>query len=163
VISFDELVELFFVREYVGLAVPLPHIRATAEALAEELGAHPFSSSDLIVNGRELIERNAERVLHRPDVGQIVASFAAGFATKVKFREKHAAQYVPDGFRKLIYLDRDIRAGEAVVTEFAVPTRTIFALWEKEKDLKAVAEYYDIPLPAVKAAVRYEGQWRLAA
>lgn len=163
VLSFDELFELFFVREYVALEVPLPHIRATAEHLAREFGPYPFSAADLIVNGRELIQRSAEEVLARPDVGQIVADFAAGFSKSVKFRGKHAAQYIPPGFQNKIYLDREIRSGEAVVTEYAVPTRSIFALWEAEKQLQSVADYFDIPVPAVKVAVRYEGQWRLAA
>jgi len=163
VVSFDELFELFFVREYVGLKVPLAHIRSTAENLAEEFGPYPFSTAELIVNGRELIQRSAEKVLHRPDVGQIVAAFAAGFSKSVNFREANAAQYVPPGFEGKIYLDRDIRAGEAVVTAHAIPTRSIYALWENEQDLNPVAEYFDIPLPDVSVAVRYEGQWRLAA
>lgn len=38
VLCFQELMELFFVREYLALGVKLPHIRATAEALAKATG-----------------------------------------------------------------------------------------------------------------------------
>jgi uncharacterized protein (DUF433 family) len=163
VLTWDELFELFFVREYVGLGVPLPHVRTTAETLAKEFGPYPFSAAELIVSGRELIKTNAETVLHRPDVGQMVADFAVQFSQHVQFREKHAAQYRPPDFGNKIYLDRDIRSGEAVVTPHAVPTRSIYALWENEKNLISVAEYYDIDIAEVSVAVRYEGQWRLAA
>lgn len=163
VVSFDELFELFFVREYVGLGVSLPHIRSTAEILAEHFGPYPFSTADLIVSGRELIESSAAKVLSRPDVGQLVADFAADFARSISFRGRHAAQYLPPGFDRRIYLDREIRSGEAVVTEFAIPTRSIYALWEREKEIESVADYHDISTSAVSVAVRYESQWRLAA
>ncbi len=163
VITFNELFELFFVREYVALGVSLPHVRRTAEVLADQLGPHPFASAELIVSGRELILNSAESVLQRPDVGQLVADFAVGFARQVAFRSNRAAQYRPHGFQSHVFLDREIRAGEAVVTSHAIPTRSIYALWEQEKSIPAVAEYYDIPASDVSAAVRYEGQWRLAA
>ena len=38
VLTFPELMELFFVREFVALGVSLQHIRKTAEALAREVG-----------------------------------------------------------------------------------------------------------------------------
>lgn len=163
VLSFPELFELFFVREYVGLGVRLPNIRTTAENLARDFGPYPFSMADLIVSGHELLLRSAEDVLHRPDVGQIVADFAQDFSKSVEFREGRAAQYIPPGFQGKIYLDKDIRAGEAVVTPHAIPTRSIYALWEHERDLLSVAEYHDIAVSDVSMAVRYEGQWRLAA
>jgi uncharacterized protein (DUF433 family) len=61
------------------------------------------------------------------------------------------------------FLGREIRAGEPVITEFAIPIRLICNLWGKEQDLESLADYYDIEVPSVSLAVRYEDQWRLAA
>lgn len=163
VISFRELMELFFVREYTAMKVNLKHIRATAEALAQQLGPYPFSRADLLVSGSELLIRNAEGYLQRPDIGQLVADFAATFAKLVEIREEQARRYSPVNFDGKVYLDAEIRGGEAVVTQFAVPTRVIYNLWEKEHDLAIVADYHDISLEDVSIAVRYEGQWRLVA
>jgi uncharacterized protein (DUF433 family) len=163
VVSYQELFELFFVREYAALKVPLPHIRATAEVLSRQFGAYPFSTVDLIVSGRELLVKSAVAVLHRADVGQIVADFALGLAKDVEFRDRIASKYFPPGFERAIYLDREIRSGEPVITQHAIPTRAIFSLWERERNLEAVADYHDITVSEVSAAVRYEGQWRLAA
>jgi uncharacterized protein (DUF433 family) len=163
VLSFRELFELFFVREYVAMKVALPHIRATAEVLGKDFGPYPFSRAELIVNGRELLIKSAENTLHRPDIGQMVADYAASFVKEVEFRDHLAAKYWPPGFAREIYLDQEIRAGEAVVTEHAIPTRVIYSLWEREQNLDAVADYHDIDVSAVSLAVRYEGQWRLAA
>ncbi len=163
VLCFRELMELFFVREYIALGVKLPHIRSTAEALAEQVGPYPFSASGVLVSGRDLLVRTAEGQLQRPDIGQLVADFADGFATSVDIREDRARRYRPQCFDDKIYLDSEIRGGEAVVTDFAIPTRVVYDLWEKERDLSVVAGYHDIELEDVSIAVRYEGQWRQAA
>ncbi len=163
VLSFPELIELFFVREFTALGVALPHIRKTAEALATEFGPFPFTRVPVLVNGRELLVRETERILRRPDIGQIVFSFAEDFAQWVEPEEDMVRRYYPPEYRKVVYLDRTIRAGEPVVSEYAVPTRIIYDLWLKEQDTESVAEYYNLPVPVVEVAIRYEGELRLAA
>ncbi len=163
VLSFDELWELMFVKEYVALEVPLPQIRETAEVLAKEVGAYPFSASRLLVQGRQLLVETADGVLKRPDIGQLVADYASVMSRHVEIRREHVGRYdIPD-FGKLVYLDKDRRGGEPVVSEQAIPTRVVFNLWEKEKQMESVAEYYGLPPEHVSAAIRYEGQWRVAA
>ena len=163
VLSFEELLELFFVREYVALKIPLQHVRRTAEVLTSTFGAFPFSHANLVVNGRELIIENASQILSRPDVGQLVADFARDHVRSVEFRRDIASRYYPPEFGKEVYLDKEIRAGEPVLGKHAIPTRAVFSLWEAEQDIASVADYYDIATDLVSVAVRYEGQWRLAA
>lgn len=163
VLSFAELIELFFVREYIGLGVQLQHIRATAEALAAKVGPYPFSRSELLVGGRLLFVEQAEGILERPDIGQLVADFAETITPRLRFDKGEAERYFPPEFDEHIYLDKSIRGGEAVITEFAIPTRMIYALWEAERELLPVAEYFEIKDSDVSIAIRYEGQWRLAA
>lgn len=163
VLSFPELWELMFVKQYVSLEVPLPLIRETAEALAKEVGEYPFSTSKLLVDGRQLLVETAQGVLKRADIGQLVADYVRTTARHVEIRREHVGRYDIPEFGKLVYLDRDRRGGEPVVSERAIPTRMVFNLWEKEKQVGSVAEYYDLPPQQVSAAIRYEGQWRLAA
>lgn len=163
VLTFPELVELMFVREFTALGVPLPHIRATAQALAKEVGDYPFTRKQVLVSGRELLVREAEQVLRRPDIGQLVADFAETLVKQVEIEGDTVRRYYPSQFERLIYLDRAIRGGEPVVSERAIPTRVIYNLWARERDLERVAEYFELPLEAVSAAIRYEGEWRLSA
>ena len=163
VITFSELWELFFVREYIALGVNLQHIRATAEALSKEFGAFPFTNAKLLTNGRRLLIERANGLLQRPDIGQLVADFADSMLPRVEIRDDHVGVYRPESFDDQVYLDREIRGGEPVVSAFAIPTRAIYALWENERRIEAVAEYHDIEPSIVSIAVRYEGQWRLAA
>jgi uncharacterized protein (DUF433 family) len=163
VLTFPELIELFFVREFVALGVSLQHIRKTAEALSREVGEFPFSCKQVLVEGRKLLVREAKGLLKRPDIGQLVADFAEQFAQQIEFDGDLATRYYPLGYERQIYLDRRIRGGEPVVSERAIPTRVIYALWQREKDLHSVADYFKVPESVVSAAVRYEGEWRLSA
>lgn len=163
VLTFPELIELFFVREFVALGVSLQRIRKTAEALAREVGEFPFSCKQVLVSGRELLVREADGLLKRPDIGQLVADFAEQLAQRIEFEGDLATRYYPLGYEQCIYLDRRIRGGEPVVSERAIPTRVIYALWRREKDLRSVAEYFEVPETIVSAAVRYESEWRLSA
>lgn len=163
VLSFQELVELFFVREYVNMGVHLSHVRDTAVALEPELGRYPFASADLPVNGRELIVATAEDQLHRPDIGQVIASFAATMVKRVDFEEGMISRYRPPDFEDRVFLDLNIRSGEAVVGDYAIPTRSVYSLWKKERQKTSVASYFAITNQDVSLAVRYEAAWRQAA
>lgn len=165
VLSFPELMELFFVREYSALGVHLQHIRATAEALATEVGPFPFTRKQLLVGGRELLVRHSRYILRRPDIGQLVADFAESLVRHVEIDAEEISRYYPPAFEKEVLLDRQIRAGEPVVWEpdYAIPTRLIYALWEREQDVDSVADYFGIPSHKVSVAIRYESEWRLVA
>lgn len=162
VLTFPELIELMFVREFVALGVSLQHIRATAQALAREVGDYPFTRRQVLVGG-------ANCWCAKP-----MKSYAALTSDnwsltsrrrwlQVEIENDTVRRYYPPQFDRLIYLDRAIRGGEPVVSEYAVPTRIIYNLWEQERDLKRVAEYFDLPIEMVSAAIRYEGEWRLSA
>lgn len=164
VLSFPELIELMFVREYVSLGVSLQHIRATSEALAREVGPYPFNSQQLLVNGKELIIRTAEEAFKRPDVGQLIFDYAENSLVRsLDFSNEMVCRYNIPEYEKTIYLDRSLRGGEPAVSEFAIPTRIIFDLWEREESVDPVADYFALPEHLVMAAIRYEGQWRIAA
>jgi uncharacterized protein (DUF433 family) len=163
VLTFAELMELMFVREFVALGVSLPHIRATAEALAKEVGDFPFTRKQVLVGGRELLVRETEQILQRADIGQLVADFAQDLAKHVEIDDAQVRRYYPPAFDRVIYLDRCIRGGEPVVSAYAIPTRVIYALWQREQDPERVADYFDIPVEQVSAAIRYEGEWRISA
>lgn len=136
-------------------------MRKTADALAREVGEFPFSRKQLLVDGRTLLVREAQGLLKRPDIGQLAADFAEQFAQHIEFNGDLAVRYYPHGYARQVYLDRRIRGGEPLITERAIPTRVIYALWQREKNLESVADYFEIPASAVSTAIRYEGEWRL--
>ncbi len=62
-----------------------------------------------------------------------------------------------------LYLDAGISGDQPVVSEFAVPTRSVYGLWKVEGDVDLVADHYDISSEEVSAAVRFEAECRKAA
>ncbi|MEQ1823552.1 MAG: DUF433 domain-containing protein [Fimbriimonadaceae bacterium] len=163
ILTFLELWELMFVKQYIALGVKLPQIRGTAEALAKEVGEYPFSRSDILVHGRQLLTKTADGFLKRADIGQLVADYAEKLVPHIELRQETVGRYNIPEFKKVVYLDKDRRGGEPVVSERAIPTRLVYSMWEQEEDIKSVAEYYDLPEAQISAAIRYEGLWRLAA
>lgn len=162
-LSFRELMELFFVREFVRFGVRLGHVRQTAEALAREVGPFPFTRKRLLVSGRELLVRETEHILRRPDIGQLVADFAEDFVQHVEIDREQVVRYYPPEYGRQIFLDPRFRGGEPVIAPRAIPTRVVYALWRQEGDVRRVAEYFEIDEQSVKVAIRYEDSLRDAA
>ena len=162
VLNFYELIELFFVREYVNLSVPLEAVRRTAKRLAEEVGPYPFASSDLVVAGRELL-RKGDGELVNSATQQVVFAYAQELSEDLTFIKKLAKRYEPPAYHGKLYLDAGIKGGQPVVSAFAVPTRSVYGLWKVEGDLDLVADHYDISPEEASAAVRFEAECRKAA
>lgn len=162
VLNFYELIELFFVREYVNLSVPLEAVRQTAKRLAKELGPYPFANADLVVAGRDLLHRGDDSLVNL-GTQQVVFAFAQDFASDLTFLKKLARRYSPPAYHGKLYLDAGISGGQPVVSEFAVPTRAVYGLWKVEQNVELVADHYDISAEEVSAAVRFEAECRKAA
>ena len=162
VLNFYELIELFFVREYVNLSVPLDDVRRAAKRLAEEVGPYPFASADLVVAGRELL-RKGDGDLVNPASQQVVFAYAQDLSEDLTFLKRLAKRYAPPEYHGRLYLDAGISGGQPVVSEFAVPTRSVYGLWKVEGDVELVADHYDISSEEVSAAVRFEAECRKAA
>lgn len=94
-----------------------------------------------------------------------MADFAESLVRHVELEADEVSRYYPPTFEMEVLLDRQIRAGEPVVWEadYAIPTRVIYDLWETEKDVDSVADYFSIPPHKVSVAIRYESEWRLVA
>jgi uncharacterized protein (DUF433 family) len=171
ILSFPELFELFFVKEFVALGVQLPQVRRASEWLAERCGEFPFTNSEVFVEGGKVIASigevlveaaSAQSMFHYADVARLVADFAKQMRRKIEFVDDRVVRYYP-AVERIVYLDRRIRMGEPVAGKHAVPTRAIYDLWKAEQDLNAVKSYFDLSETVVSAAIRFEGELTLAA
>lgn len=163
VLSFYELIELMYVREYDALGIRLDHIRTTAEKLSVKFGEYPFASAKLLVSGKELLQPFIDGEYVRPDVGQLVADFAAQLSRSVEIEKDVIARFFPPTYDRAIVLDPAVSAGEPIITDQGTPTRVLFNLWKIEQDIDVVADYYDVTRESVSAAIRFESEWRQSA
>ncbi len=81
----------------------------------------------------------------------------------MEWDEDEVRRHYPPEYERQVYLDRAIRGGEPVVSERAVPTRIIYDLWQAERDIASVAEYFELTEEVVETAIRFEGELRLSA
>ena len=65
----------------------------------------------------------------------------------------------PEAGRKVVVLDPERSFGKPILDEFDIQTQVIArAVAAEEGSEKRVADWYDIPVPAVQAAVHFERQ-----
>lgn len=162
VISFHELIELFFVQRYTSLGVPLKNVRDTAKALSPELGPYPFASGKLKTDGRILAREDGVGLI-RPDVRQYVADFAAEFFEHVGIQDDLAVRFYPEAGKGLIVLHAERLYGQPIVEDGGVPTAQLYRLFKAEQNWERVADWFEIPVRSVKAAVDFEVTCRQVA
>lgn len=102
VLSFPELFELFFVKEFVALGVPLTQVRRAAENLSRRVGDFPFTRNKLFAMGRQIVASigealvepaSGQTVLKHEDVGHLIADFAAQIWEQVLFDADVVVRY----------------------------------------------------------------------
>ena len=166
VIGFRDLLELRIVKAFTQHSVSLRVIRA-AIASARDIfsNEYPFTSHWFLTDGTsifyEALKEHGEveltDLVRRQRVFEhiIRPELYAGieFAS-----DGQAARWFPVKKSEIIVLDPEIAFGKPILTEFGVRTEVLAASYAAERDKKRVAALYDIPLPALNTALRYEAQ-----
>lgn len=164
-VTFAELIELFFVREFINAGVKLPRVRVVHSHLRREWGTpFPFAFGKLYTDGRTLLMAAGDDFL---DVikQQKVFVFAREFFKDVDFDQAQlAARWWPLGHGRLVVLDPQRAFGSPIEVRSGIRTEVLFNAFQAENaDAKAVAEWYEIDEQAVLDAVAFEDKWRKAA
>jgi len=162
VLTFRELIELTFVREFETAGVPIGNIRDTADALEKTYGPYPLASANLICDGRQLL-RVSDHGLITPATCQLVADFAADFVKEIHFENDFARTWTPVEGHGSVIIDPARQFGEPILIGHGTPTRTIYRTYIKEQDLQKVADWYELACTDVKNAVEFEMRFANAA
>ena len=164
-LSFHDLLEVRFVKEFRKLGLSLQTIRAAAKTARELLDSpYPFTCKEFRTDGEtifggaidasedaELLDlRRRQYVFKRIVHPSLYAGIEFG-------ADKRASRWYPIERSKAVVLDPTLAFGKPVVTSAAVRTDVLHDAWLAEgKDKRRVARLYEVPLSAVEAAVRYE-------
>ncbi|MFN0303642.1 MAG: DUF433 domain-containing protein [Burkholderiales bacterium] len=169
VIGFRDLLEVRFVQGFVAKGVDLRVVQKCAD-VARDLfsNAYPFTSRRFLTDGRTIFHD----AIDGDDVGLtdlhkrqrvfdsvIRPSLYDGIEFNV---DGSASRWYPVPQSKTICLDPELSFGKPILTEYAIPTRAIYAAYlAEDKQRGVVARIYDLSPASVDAAVRFEQ--RLAA
>ncbi len=165
-LSFLELMELQFVRLFRSEGVSMHVIRKAAEIAAERFDTdYPFAVQRFDTNGRSIFatmkaEEDDATMVEELDHGQFVfSSIVRPFFRKLEYDgQQEAMRYWPMERKGRVVLDPERNFGKPMDAKTGVPTSTIYEAIKAGggQDAQDVAKWFDIPISAVNAAIRFE-------
>lgn len=177
ILTFLELIELLFVSLFRQHGVSMPTIRKAALRASKMFNTEfPFAVKQFDTDGKEIfvtlaVERGGIATEEREFLEEVIRSqlffddLVRPFFRRIEYGyelNSSAQLYWPLGKDHRIVLDPTRKFGQPIDNETAVPTRALYrALLAHGKasgkeDYEAVARWFDIPIDAVTAAVKYE-------
>lgn len=162
--SFLDLIDLLYVKEFLNRGFTIRYLRIALAEAKYYLGSPHFARSEFYTSKNQII-------LRLPEDGNLIALLRGGQLTIPEITEKlsdkldfeniseygFARRWYPQGRQVPIVIDPEISFGKPTVAGYSVPTANIFDLYLGEsKQYKTVSQWFDIPLPEIKAAVQFE-------
>jgi uncharacterized protein (DUF433 family) len=165
-LTFAELMELHFVKIFRDHGVSLQAIRKAAAAACRKFKAeYPFTVRQFNTDGKTIFatlrdsETNKE-ITEDLQKGQLVfTQIIRPFFKKIDYGPtSEAERFWPLKKGGRVVLDPTRRFGQPIDSETGVPIQTILSALRAGdgQDAIEVATWFDIPLEAVKAAVRFD-------
>lgn len=170
-LSFRDLVEVRFVDAFLRAGVSWKRLRAVAEEASKRFETtHPFSTRRFVTDGRTIydqVRREAGDTLedlqtHQFAFRRVISPTLQG---GLEFSETGTAlRWWPEPGRgdRLIVVDPQRSFGQPVIDAANVPTAVIVAAVKVDGE-KKTADWFGLPLKAVRAAVRFEASLKKAA
>lgn len=165
-LTFAELMELHFVKMFRDKNVSLQTIRRAASEAARKFGAdYPFAVKRFDTDGTHIFatltskETNKEMVEELRHGQFVFKSLVKPFFSKMDYSgTSEIVRFWPMQKSGRVVLDPARRFGQPIDSDTGVPTETIFNAVNAGdgQDAPTVAKWFDIPLEAVKAAIRFE-------
>ncbi len=163
-ISFLNLIELLFVKEFMNLGVTLQTIRRASEVASEILdNSHPFAYRRFAIDNKSIFIEIEERTGGRSLVNLAkrqheIKEFINQYLEEVEFDEftELAIRWRPKGYDALIVIDPNVAFGKPVIEGTRIGTHTIFKQYQVENSIPRVADWFDISESAVRTAINYE-------
>jgi uncharacterized protein (DUF433 family)/DNA-binding transcriptional MerR regulator len=167
-LTFAELIELHFVNTFRREGVSLQAIRKSAARAAKMFHAeYPFTAQRFDTDGRSifatLVNEETNKV-HIQDLkrGQLVfVKFIRPLFRKLEYRGAEIERFWPLRTSRStgrIVLDPHRQFGQPIDAETGVSTSVLVSAVTagEGQDVRAVAKWFEIPVEAVRAAVRFE-------
>ena len=162
-LSFIELIELHFIKMFRDAGVSLQTIRRAAKTAAKKFGTnHPFAVHRFDTDGRTIFatlrssERN-EAVLEDLEHGQYAFDkILRPFFKKLEYGKKNVERYWPLESTGRIVLDPSRQFGKPIDSITSVPSIALFNAVQAGEAEADVANWFNVPIEAVRAAVKFE-------
>jgi len=161
ILTFNDLVELFWVKAFIEKRVKLGNVRKAAERLATRLNdPYPFASVELKLHGSELIAESFEGLVN-PSIGQRVFDVIRPFLEQLEFQPDGSAVWRPASG---VVIDPKRSFGEPLVETCGIRTDILYNSYMAEgRKAEPTADWYKVSPADVMTAYHYEVRCRKRA
>lgn len=166
-LSFLDLMEVRMVHAFRAHKVSWRAIREAAAVACDMYSdKHPFTMKRFQTDGNrifaELQEQGEVRFFDLNRKHYVLKTIVErSLFEGIEFEHEQAARWFPSWAGGKIVLDPKRSFGQPILSREGVPTEILAKAAQVEESAAVVAKWYDVPIPAVKAAVAFEK--RLAA
>lgn len=164
-IGFRDLMELRIVSAFVKKGVPLQVVRQSLVNAKQIFGAeYPFTSLRFLTDGKSIYH---EALKDESDALTDLVKRQLVFNNIIKPSLYEGIEFSHTGSAtrwfptkdKAIVVDPSLSFGKPSLVTYGVPTETLFLAFKAEDgNFKAVSQQFDIPVPDIRKAVKFESQ-----
>lgn len=162
-ISFIELMELHFIKLFRDEGVALPTICCAAKTAAQQFSTlYPFALHRFDTDGQTIFAtliKSAKKPALIEDLkhGQYVfETIVRPFFKKLEYDKDEAIRFWPLGTSGRVVLDPERQFGKPIDAQTGVPATALYRAVQAGDDPVFVANWFEVPLEAVRAAIAFE-------
>lgn len=162
-VSFIDLIELLFVKEFIGEGFSLQKIRKALYEAEYHLGKRRFARNIFFTDGSNIylqMPKDSKSIMKLMSGGQwAIPEIIVDLGNKIEFSDVTglATRWYPVGKTGYIVVDPEIAFGRPIVAGSGISTHNIFDLFQGEKgEIAPVKNWFNISEPAISAAISFE-------
>lgn len=172
-LTFTDLLELYMVAMFRSENIRLQTIRAAADKAARLFDTnHPFVVKQFETDGRHIFatleEEGIEGLTQQQMIADlnlsqmVIASIVRPFFRRIEFQGIEPIRYWPMDREGRVVLDPQRAFGKPIDARSGVPTAALYAMARNGEPFQSVADWYEIDVAAVEAAVNFEHSLKAA-
>jgi uncharacterized protein (DUF433 family) len=163
-LSFLDLIELLFVRDFREHGVSMPVIRRAAVVAADMFKNidHPFCLQRFSTDGKRIFataasEEGDEQMIDLVQRQHVFSDVMEPFLKQLDYSEAgELLRWFPQGKKGFVVLDPRFSFGAPVLVDHNVPTSVLYRAHKAGEPDKTIASWYEVPERAVRAAIEFE-------
>lgn len=160
-LSFRDLIELRFVRAFVGMGLDLRTVKGCMELAREYVDSdRPFSSGRFRTDGKTIFLESLDRLDEPAVIDLRKKQYVFKTVVEQTFRDLDVDQDIvrrwrPFGGKDSIVVDPERSFGQPIAARSGVPTIVLVEAVEAEGSVARVAALYEVDQAVVRDAVRF--------
>ena len=161
-LGFKDLIELKFVKEFLGHGLTMRTIRTCLEQASKEIDdSHPFTTRRFESDGKTIFLKSLGKQGETKLLDLKRKQFAFEKIIEQSFKDLDikagsVSSWRPFNGKASIVVDPARSFGQPIAVDYGIPTITLSQTAESEGSISAASRWYDVPLHVVRDAVAFE-------